>query len=225
MSSVSLVLFIDLKPDTRIDLRVAAKAAIAWANLVEEVGFHFDPLNVPKIELESSQPGSQKLKTIVSAIVGQVHAYLDDPANVARFYNFLTMRQLPASFNAKSLNIVENATTLMTRLQETSRQTIVDMLEEHLNADKVLVIPQLEISAYIRDELQGKSNQTRHLMNGLGWIKTTVKWGGVDHARAIWARPGYTIDAGKVYGPDCEGLPIKDCLERSRFAAEVELIL
>jgi len=68
MPSASLVLFIDLEPNTRIDLRVAARAALAWADLVEEVGFHFDPLNAPKIELESSKPGSQKLKTIVSAI-------------------------------------------------------------------------------------------------------------------------------------------------------------
>lgn len=72
MSGASLVLFIDLQPQSRIDLRAAAKAAIAWADLVEEVGFHFDPLNAPKIELESSEPGSQKLKTIINAIT-------DDP--------------------------------------------------------------------------------------------------------------------------------------------------
>lgn len=58
MSETSLVLFIDLEPGTRIDLRVAANASIAWADLVEEVSFHFDPLNAPKIELERSQPGS-----------------------------------------------------------------------------------------------------------------------------------------------------------------------
>lgn len=72
MSEASLVLFIDLKPDSRIDLRAAAKASIAWADLVEEVSFHFDPLNAPKIELERANPGSQKLKTIVTAIT-------DDP--------------------------------------------------------------------------------------------------------------------------------------------------
>jgi len=68
MSSTSLVLFIDLEPKTRIDLRTVANAAIAWANLVEEVSFHFDPLSAPRIELESSVQGSQKLKTIISLI-------------------------------------------------------------------------------------------------------------------------------------------------------------
>ena len=77
MTSTSLVLFIDLEPNTRIDLRTAANAAIAWANLVEEVSFHFDPLNAPKIELESSQPGSQKLKTVISALT-------DDPKAMIR---------------------------------------------------------------------------------------------------------------------------------------------
>ncbi len=68
MSSTSLVLFIDLEPKTRIDLRTVANAAIAWANVVEEVSFHFDPLSAPRIELESSVQGNQKLKTIISLI-------------------------------------------------------------------------------------------------------------------------------------------------------------
>jgi len=68
MSDTSLTLFIDLSPNSRIDLRVAAKAAISWANMVEDVGIHFDPSAPPTIQLEASEPGSQKLKTIISSL-------------------------------------------------------------------------------------------------------------------------------------------------------------
>lgn len=70
MSSTSLVLFVDLKPDTKLDLRTAARAAIAWADMVERVGHHFDPNSSTIIELESAQPGSQKIKAVVRSLVG-----------------------------------------------------------------------------------------------------------------------------------------------------------
>ena len=70
MSSTSLVLFVDLKPDTKLDLRTAARAALAWADMVERVGHHYDPNSSTIIELESAQPGSQKIKAVVRSLVG-----------------------------------------------------------------------------------------------------------------------------------------------------------
>ena len=29
-----------------------------------------------------------------------------------------------------------------------------------------------------------------------------MKWGSVDHKRQLWVRPGYTVQNGKIYGPD-----------------------
>jgi hypothetical protein len=62
MNETALVLFIDLEANERIDLRVAARAAIAWADMVEDVGGYFDPSSPPSIDLVASEPGSQKLK-------------------------------------------------------------------------------------------------------------------------------------------------------------------
>jgi hypothetical protein len=159
-----------------------------------------------------------------AAIVGEVHAYLDDPANVARFYNWLLVKKLPDTFNAKSLNIVENATPIMKQLQQTSRQTNLDILEEHLNAQKYLVIPQDDVAKYVREELGAKASQVRHLMDELGWVKSSVKWGGADYARSIWTRPGYAVDGGKVYGPKVDGVPIVECLEKTGLSFAVEII-
>lgn len=74
MSESSLVLFIDLQPNTRIDLRAAARAAIAWADMVEEVGAHLEPLTPPTITLEGANPGSQKLRTVIQSMVGDPKA-------------------------------------------------------------------------------------------------------------------------------------------------------
>lgn len=157
-------------------------------------------------------------------LVGRVHAFLDDPSNVARFYNALMSRELPTTFNAKSLNITDQATPIMKRLQETSRQTNLDQLEEYLNAEKLVVVPQDAVATYVREELNGNANQTRHLMNELRWIKSTVKWGGRDYGRSIWARPGYTVDGGKIYGTGHDGTPIADYLDTTRTHGEIEVI-
>lgn len=61
-------------------------------------------------------------------------------------------------------------------------------------------------------------------MNGLGWNKFDVKWGGAGHARVIWTHPGYTIDSGKLYGPDCDGLALEDCTKQPKYSDEVEFI-
>ncbi|WP_120503432.1 primase-helicase family protein [Sulfitobacter mediterraneus] len=157
-------------------------------------------------------------------LVGRVHAFLDDPSNVARFYNALMSRELPTTFNAKSLNITDQATPIMKRLQETSRQTNLDQLEEYLNADQLVVVPQETVATYVRKELNGNGNQTRHLMNELRWTKSTVKWGGKDYARSIWARPGYAVDGGKIYGTEHEGTPIAEYLVSKGAFEEIEII-
>lgn len=68
MSTTPLVLYIELKPDTKINLKVAARAAIAWAEMVERTGAHLDPLNTTTIELEASEAGSQIIKAIIRTL-------------------------------------------------------------------------------------------------------------------------------------------------------------
>ncbi|WP_297338716.1 primase-helicase family protein [Pseudophaeobacter sp.] len=80
-----------------------------------------------------------------ATLVGQVHQFLDDPANVGRLYNALMQRQLPEGFSAKSLNIAQLSTPIMQRLQQTSRQTIVDQLEELLNERGLVVLPEADV--------------------------------------------------------------------------------
>ncbi len=39
-------------------------------------------------------------------------------------------------------------------------------------------------------------------MAEIGWAKSKVKWGGVDYSRAIWVRPDFTVDGGRLRGTD-----------------------
>ncbi|GAA6162295.1 hypothetical protein NBRC116589_44720 [Ruegeria sp. HU-ET01832] len=159
-----------------------------------------------------------------SNLVGQVHQFLDDPANVSRVYNALMQRQLPEGFSAKSLNIADHQTPTMERLHQTSRDTIVDRLEEELNASGLVALPEAGVVEFVQTNLKGNINQTKHLMDELDWRKTKAKWGGKDYQRAIWVKSGYWIDRGKIHGPDFEPVSINDHIAGDTRFAEVEII-
>jgi hypothetical protein len=61
-------------------------------------------------------------------------------------------------------------------------------------------------------------------MNELRWEKSSVKWGGKDYGRSIWSKPGYTLDGGKIHGPDCDGVTILEHLKTKGLHLEVEII-
>ncbi len=175
------------------------------------------------IEVDHDGRSGGPLATQFSSLVGQVHAFLDEPANVARLYNAIVRRELPATFNAKSLNIAEHSTPFMRRLNQTNRQTIVDQLEELLNLRELVVLPEADVVHFVRKNLSGSINQTKHLMDDLEWQKSKVKWGGKNFGRAIWVKPGYMIDNGKIYGPDLEGERVTDYLERQESLIDLML--
>jgi hypothetical protein len=159
-----------------------------------------------------------------SELVGRVHEFLDDPANVGRLYNAFLQRSLPATFNAKSLNVADHQTPIMQRLQQSSRQTIVDQLEELLNEHGLVVLPEANVAGFVRKNLNANINQTRHLMIDLEWHKAKVKWGGKDFSRAIWVKPGFAVDRGKIHGPDFQTESVGDYLERHDLTADIEVI-
>ncbi|SMP37241.1 primase-helicase family protein [Shimia sagamensis] len=159
-----------------------------------------------------------------SDLVGRVHRFLDEPANVARLYNALMRRPIPETFNAKALNVADHPTPIMQRLQQTSRQTIVDQLEELLNGRGLVVLPEANVVEFVRTNLNANMNQTKHLMDDLEWQKAKVKWGGKDFARAIWVKPGFWIERGRIHGPDFEPVKVTEYLEANDPATEVEII-
>lgn len=152
-------------------------------------------------------------------LVGRLEDWAEDLGNIALFYNALMARVLPEDFSAKTLNVDTHGTEIMRQVFGNGRATILDQLKEHLDAKMQHAIPEAEVVEVVTGTLKANINTTKHLMSDLGWTKCAVKWGGIDYARQLWVRPGYTVERGKIFGPDGfeEGLP-------RHLGQEVEII-
>jgi hypothetical protein len=137
-----------------------------------------------------------------AGLVGRLETWCEDPTNVARLYNALLARAIPADFSVKTLNVETQGTEIMRQVFGNGRATILDSLKELLDAKKQNAIPEAEVVEVVTGSLKANINTTKHLMSDLGWSKCGVKWGGVDYARQLWVRPGFNVDRGKLFGPD-----------------------
>jgi hypothetical protein len=137
-----------------------------------------------------------------AALVQRLEVWAADDGNVARFYNTLVARVLPEDFSAKTLNVDVHGTEIMRQVFGNGRATILDQLEELLTGRGQHALPESDVVKLVTGELKGNINSTKHLMSDLGWIKQAVKWGGTDHKRQLWVQLGYTVQNGKIFGPD-----------------------
>jgi hypothetical protein len=79
---------------------------------------------------------------------------------------------------------------------------MLDQLQELLDGKGQHAVAESNVVDLVVSKLKGNINTTKHLMSDLGWTKCSLKWGGLDYARQLWVRPGYTVDRGTIYGPD-----------------------
>jgi len=157
-------------------------------------------------------------------LVGRLHAFMSCDRAIAGLYRALLARELAEGFNAKSLNVETCATSVMRRIHGAARQTIVDQLEEMLNHLNQHVVPEADVAQIVREKLKANVNSTKHLMSELSWTKAKVKWGSVDFARAIWIRPGFSVEGGKLIGEDGTVTRVADHLAASDERAEAYLV-
>ena len=168
----------------------------------------------------ASGPNSVKF----TELVGRLHSFMSSDQAIAGLYRALLERDLAEGFNAKSLNIATCATSVMRRIHGASRQTTVDQLEEMLNHLGQHVVPEADVARIVREKLKVNVNSTKHLMSELAWTKARAKWGGVDYARAIWLRPGFSVEGGKLIGEDGTVTRVADHLAASAKRAEAYLV-
>lgn len=137
-----------------------------------------------------------------AVLVGRLEAWAEDPANIAALYNALMARDLPEDFSAKTLNVERHGTEIMLQVFGNGRATILDQLKELLDIKGQHAVPEADVVRLVTEQLRASINTTKHLMSDLGWMKREVKWGGADYGRQVWVRPGYTVQRGKIFGPD-----------------------
>lgn len=135
-------------------------------------------------------------------LTGALHDYMDDGRNIAALYRALMERKQSPEFNAKTLNVVEDATPLMRRVHGASEATRKALLREYLTENGIHALPEQDIVKIVKGDLDGNISSTKHLMTELGWSKDTVKWGGRDFGKVVWVDRGYYAERGKLKGPD-----------------------
>jgi hypothetical protein len=70
MTETSITLYVELRQGARLDLESAANASLAWSRMIKAIGHSIDPMGDWDIELESSLPGSQKIRSYIKMKVG-----------------------------------------------------------------------------------------------------------------------------------------------------------
>nr|WP_256369773.1 primase-helicase family protein [Tropicimonas sp. IMCC6043] len=156
-------------------------------------------------------------------LVGRVRNHMEDEESLAALYHRLMDRRQAGDFDATSLNLATASNPIMMRIQNSSRQVVLEQLEEHLAEIKQFAVPQEDLIEFIKRDLGGNANQLRHLMSELRWRNEKVKWDGKDFARAIWVHPDYWVDRGHVHGP--EGYKAKiGAMPGSTSSIDVEFI-
>ncbi|MDE4063689.1 primase-helicase family protein [Phaeobacter gallaeciensis] len=143
----------------------------------------------------------------------QIDELLTDDTALAKLYNALMSRELSPDFNAKSLNIARHSTDIMRQVQNAAQQVSTELLREHLDQAECNCIAESELVTFVQQQLKGNIETIRHKMIELGWHRETLKWGGVDHKRALWIRGGYSAYRGKLKAPDGSSSPITSPLE------------
>lgn len=158
----------------------------------------------------SSGPKAQEFADLVS----KVKDALENATALAALYAALMERNLSDTFNAKSLNITLVSTEIMERIQASNGRVSTENLREYLDVGSINAISEAELSHYFQETLRANPESIRHHMSELNWRRMSVKWGGVDHARSLWVRDGYSMYRGKLRSPEGTEVTLKTEADR-----------
>lgn len=134
--------------------------------------------------------------------VAGVKRALDRDESIAGLYRWLMERDLPDWFDGHVLKLDKVSTPTMDLILGNGTKTTNDQMEEYLNAQNIDAIAEGDVIGFVTRQLGLRMTATKHVMTELGWRKHKAKWGGKDYARAIWLRPGASLDRGKLVAAD-----------------------
>lgn len=158
--------------------------------------------------------------TEFAALSAELHEYLRQPKHVAMLYNALMRHQIPAAFNAKSLNVQSFSTKIMQTIQGASWDINIEQYDAELSRMKLVALPAALMGQVAEGVGTFSNNQIKHWLLRLGWSREKVKWGGKAYARVIFLRSGYRISAGTLHGPDGWSKPLSDADNFAEYKRE-----
>jgi len=140
-----------------------------------------------------------------SAYANQVSALFDDlsePKHVAALYKAFMAHKVADDFNPHSLEVVEKSTAVMREIQESSFDITRKAVEEYLEEYNIIAVNMSGLAHIVEQKLATKTSVLKHVLADLGWVSKDAKWGGKDYRRVLWLKPGHSLKAGTISGPD-----------------------
>ncbi len=89
---------------------------------------------------------------------------MEDDRNIAALYRALMEQEQTPGFNAKTLNVVEDATPLVRRVHGASEATRKVLLREYLQEEGTHALPKSDASEIIKKRFDGSLSFSNHLM-------------------------------------------------------------
>ena len=89
----------------------------------------------------------------------EFYEWMDNPANIAKAYNALMQRKQSEGFNPKALNTSKIDTPVMQQIRSTSKEAMLQQLEELLEEDGRGAIPQGKLIQLAQENLRVNGNR------------------------------------------------------------------
>lgn len=159
-------------------------------------------------------PRANEFSKLVTALL----THLEAPEHLAELYNALMSHRVPATFDAKSLDVQGSSTRIMQTIQGASWDIEQELFAAELSRIKLVALPAALMNLVAEDFGKPSHNRIKHWLINLGWERHNLKWGGADYRRVIFLRSGYKMSAGTIYGPDRWAMEVADGKTLSDFA-------
>ena len=132
------------------------------------------------------------------SLVKQVNQEIADPDVLAGIYGALMKRELPAEFDAHSLDFERHATAVMREIEGLSPDATRQMLEELFEDYNVLAIPNVELPRLMRHFQIGSMNTPKYHLDPLGYELRRLAWSRGKTA-GIWVKRDVQTDRGRIH--------------------------
>ncbi|AGI67003.1 hypothetical protein OAN307_c13100 [Octadecabacter antarcticus 307] len=133
-----------------------------------------------------------------SKLVGAVYDLISTDKGIKGIYDDLMARDVK-SFNAMSLDVANNSTSIMTKLRDLSPDVVKQQVKELLEEKSIVFVPVSLAGKVIDLFAHREANSQTHLFSDLGWEKKKFAWNSGGQKWA-WFKPSpFPPGNGKVW--------------------------
>jgi hypothetical protein len=134
---------------------------------------------------------------VFKSLVKQVNQEIADPDALANIYGALMKRELPAEFDAHSLDFERHATAVMREIEGLSPDATRQVLDELFEYYNVRAIPNVELPRLMQHFRIGSMNTPKYHLDTLGFELRRLAWSGGKTA-GVWVKREIQTERGRI---------------------------